>query len=149
MGPRGEGYVILQVLLFVLIALAPAWGPLNALPFIRPVGAILFAAGVLLGLWSLAALGRNLTPLPHPRHDNQFVRRGPYRIVRHPIYASIIIGAFGWSLLRPSLLGLLLSVVLLALFDMKAHREEQWLVEKHPEYPDYQKQVRKLIPWIY
>jgi len=150
MGPRGEGYVIIQILLLALIAFAPDWGPLNALPFLRPIGAVLFSIGAILGLWSLLALGGdNLTPLPDPRSENKLVRKGPYRIVRHPIYAAVLFAAFGWSLFQPSLLGLFLSVVLLRLFDVKARREEAWLVERHPEYADYQKQVRKLIPWVY
>ncbi len=149
MGRRGEGYVVIQFLLFFAIAFAPSWGPLHALPVLRPIGAILFAIGAILGLWGLYALGRNLTPLPHPRDGNHLVQHGPYRIVRHPIYAAVLIGAFGYSLFRFSFLGLLLTILLLGLFDFKTKREEQWLVERHPEYIDYQKRVRKLIPWVY
>jgi protein-S-isoprenylcysteine O-methyltransferase Ste14 len=149
MGRRGEGYVIIQFLLLFLIAFAPDWGPLNALTFLRPIGAVFLGFALLLGGWSLVALGRNLTPLPHPREENQFVRKGPYRIVRHPMYGAVLLLAFGWSLYGPSLVGLLLSIGLMALFDVKARREEVWLAERHPEYVQYKEKVRKLIPWIY
>jgi len=69
--------------------------------------------------------------------------------VRHPIYSGIIIGAFGWSLLRGSIIALVLSVALLVFFHLKSRREERWLVERYPEYADYQKRVKKIIPFIW
>ena len=38
---------------------------------------------------------------------------------------------------------------LFVLLDVKSRREERWLVEKFPEYPAYQRRVRKLIPFVY
>jgi protein-S-isoprenylcysteine O-methyltransferase Ste14 len=34
-------------------------------------------------------------------------------------------------------------------FDRKAAKEEQWLEERHPDYADYARKVKKLIPWVY
>ena len=44
---------------------------------------------------------------------------------------------------------LLLPVLLFIFFDLKSRREEQWLREAYPDYPAYQKRVKKLIPWVY
>ncbi len=148
-GKRGEGYVIIQFTLLFIIAFAPAWGPLNALPLLRPIGIMLMGLSILLALWSASVLGRNLTPLPRPRLNNELVRTGPYRFVRHPMYTAVLLGAFGFSLFRPSLIGMLVTVLLLGLFDKKSKREEVWLSELHSDYTDYQKQVKKLIPWVY
>ena len=41
------------------------------------------------------------------------------------------------------------AVLLFLLFDMKSRREECWLAANYPDYPDYQKRVRRLIPFLY
>jgi len=40
-------------------------------------------------------------------------------------------------------------VALFIFFDLKSRREERWLREAYPEYGDYQKRVKKLVPWVY
>jgi protein-S-isoprenylcysteine O-methyltransferase Ste14 len=39
--------------------------------------------------------------------------------------------------------------VLAAFLDRKAAREERWLEEKFPDYPEYRRRVRKFIPFLY
>ena len=94
-------------------------------------------------------LGPNLTPLPYPKPDATLVRTGPYRLVRHPMYAGGIALAFGWALFVRGSLTLGYAAVLLIFFDIKSAREERWLRDKFADYPDYQRRVRKLIPFIY
>ena len=39
--------------------------------------------------------------------------------------------------------------LLLAFFDVKARREEAWLVAAYPGYAAYRRRVRKLVPLVY
>jgi protein-S-isoprenylcysteine O-methyltransferase Ste14 len=87
--------------------------------------------------------------VPHPKEDASLVEHGAYRIVRHPIYSGIILGAFGWALLVNSAITLVLAAVLLLFFDIKSRREEQWLGDKFDGYAAYQQRVRKLLPFLY
>jgi len=41
------------------------------------------------------------------------------------------------------------AIALLVFFDLKARKEEIWLMEKFPDYENYRISVKKLIPWIY
>ncbi len=66
-------------------------------------------------------------------------------MVRHPIYAGILLGALGWSLLRASTPSLILSLVLALFFDQKAQREETWLEQKFPEYAEYRQRVPRRV----
>lgn len=154
-GNRGEWYVVIQAALFVLVILGPrtfpglpAWPPGAQLPALLFGGALLLA-GALLALWGAASLGRNLTPLPHPKDDARLVETGAYRLVRHPIYGGIILMAYGWGLLAQGFLTLAYATLVLIFLDLKSRREERWLVERFPGYDDYRKSVRKLIPYIY
>ena len=56
----------------------------------------IFAGAVLvvLGIGELQR-GQAMTPLPRPRDDGRLVESGVYRLVRHPIYGGLIVGAVG------------------------------------------------------
>jgi len=154
-GKRGEWYVVGQFVLFGLIALAPLanWGgPGWPAPWgwaARIAGVLLGAAGGVLGLIGLLGLGRNLSVLPHPLDDAQLVEHGAYRLVRHPIYGGLLLGAFGWGLLMNSGWALLFSAALLGWFELKTRREEARLAEKFAGYADYRRRTKKFFPWIY
>jgi protein-S-isoprenylcysteine O-methyltransferase Ste14 len=70
-------------------------------------------------------------------------------VVRHPLYSSQLFAALGWVAFSLSLSHLALLAVGFVFFDFKASKEEAWLTERHPDYADYARGVRKLIPWIY
>ena len=149
MGKRGEGWVAIQAVIFAAIFFAPRCCEGQFPLGVRITGWVLFGAAGLFATAAFVALGRNLTPFPKPVDGNQFVRRGPFRVVRHPIYTSVIFGSLGWSLGLSSWPGVGLSVLLLLFFDLKSRREERWLEELHPEYRDYKSSVKKMIPFLY
>jgi protein-S-isoprenylcysteine O-methyltransferase Ste14 len=152
MGPRGEGYVALQLVLMALVAFGPRTCPgLPAWPGsgTSAVGIALLAIGVSLAIAGIGSLGRNLTATPRPKPGATLVERGPYRLVRHPMYAGAVLAAFGWALACHGWLTLAYTVALFVFFDVKARREERWLREEIPGYAAYECRVRKLIPFIY
>jgi protein-S-isoprenylcysteine O-methyltransferase Ste14 len=149
MGKRGEGWFLLQMVLFAVIFFAPQQTCFACPPWLRWLGLAILATGALLGTWGMVTLGRNLTPFPKPIEGGDLVTHGAYRLVRHPIYAGLILGTLGWSLFRTSLVGLALAVLLFIFFDLKSRREEQWLREAYADYAAYQKRVKKLVPWLY
>lgn len=152
LGPRGEGWVLAQGALLLAIAsaglLGPAWSGGTRLLF-AALGAALIGAGAILAIRGLADLRENLTPLPYPRTENRLVETGAYRLVRHPIYGGLILGAAGWGLLTASPAALAGTAVLAAFFDLKSRREEAWLVARHPDYPAYRARTRRFLPWTY
>lgn len=147
--------MVVQFILFAFIFAAPfltrqfsGWSdPWNMIG--RVLGILLMATGGILALAGLGSLGRNLAAVPHPKEDAALVEYGAYKIVRHPIYSGIILGAFGWALFMNSFPTLLLAAVLFLFFDIKSRREEKWLSRKFETYPAYQQRVRKLLPYIY
>lgn len=152
---RGEWYVIIQFILFALIALGPrnlpgsnGWpAPWNTIGVI--LGLLFGFLGGLLGLFGLLSLGTNITAVPHPKDDAVFVQSGAYKFVRHPIYSGILLGGIGFAFVVNGALTFLYVLILFLFFDIKSRREEKWLARKFPDYPAYQKRVRKLIPFVY
>ncbi len=147
---RGGGWVVGQ---FVLMGGAAVCGGVWHGQWLWPAGVALsvalFIAAVALGLLGAKALGRNLTPFPRPRAETSLVRHGVYGVVRHPLYTSVMFAAFGWALVRSSGPALTLAAALGLFFKAKADREERWLRERFPDYADYARHVRQLIPWVY
>lgn len=150
MGKRGEGWVVLQLVLLLIILIAPRiGGSINFPIWLRALGAfIIIAAGVVVIMGALA-LGRSLTPFPKPVPGGRLVTSGIYGMVRHPLYTAVIFATFGWGLLTANLLVIGLVAVVFLFVDQKSRREEKWLMEAYPEYAGYRRRVRKLIPWIY
>jgi protein-S-isoprenylcysteine O-methyltransferase Ste14 len=154
-GARGEWLVIAQIILMLLILVgprgwpgAPPWSPAAA-RLGAAAGYALIAIGVLLFIAGVIALGRNLTPVPHPRDNATLVQAGAYRLVRHPLYSGGLLMALGWALRVHGWLTLALVVITAVFMDIKARREERWLLAKFPEYAAYRKRVRRLIPFVY
>ncbi len=150
---RGIWYVVIQAILIGLILFGPKGTDLLTS---GPTKTIFLSCGISVGLISILVmliavvnLGKNLTPLPCPRDDAQLVQSGLYRYVRHPIYFGVLLAALAWLFIFPNVYILLDDIGLFILFDIKARREEIWLVERFPAYRDYQMRVKKLLPGIY
>ena len=123
LGPRGEGWVAAQVVVFVLVVVAgsfgPAWdGPARVVGGV--LGAILIGGGAVLAVRGTLDLGSSLTPLPHPRDDASLIQTGVYARVRHPIYGGIVIASFGWGLLTASIPALVMALIAWAFFTVKS-----------------------------
>jgi protein-S-isoprenylcysteine O-methyltransferase Ste14 len=152
LGPRGEGWVIIQGVLLVLVAttgwaLGPDWpGPGRFVGIIG--GALLIAGGALLVVRGIADLGTALTPLPKPGDQAELIETGAYALVRHPIYGGLILAAFGWAIVQASIIAVALAVVLAGFFRLKSAREEAWLETRFPGYPAYRARTPRFIPWI-
>jgi protein-S-isoprenylcysteine O-methyltransferase Ste14 len=146
---RGGWWLVGQLPLMLAGILVPVWhGELASGPT-RWIAASLLLAGMALGLASRRALGASFTPYPHPVEGGSRVERGPYRYVRHPMYAAIVAAFAGWALLWQCAMGALITAALLVFFDLKARREERWLAQAHPGYDEYKRRTRKLVPFLY
>jgi protein-S-isoprenylcysteine O-methyltransferase Ste14 len=152
LGHRGEGWVLIQGVLLVLVAaagrsLGPDWsGPVRLAGMV--VGIALIASGILLAVRGVTDLGRAMTPLPRPREGAELVETGAYALVRHPIYPGLILAAFGWAIVQASIVAVILAAALAAFLRLKSTREERWLEMRYPGYAAYRARTRRFIPWI-
>ena len=157
LGPHGEGWVALQVACFGLLGAAVMAGPQDPNEDLAMAGTRQLL-GYAVGIIAAAFLGsgiaelrraRALTAVPKPRDEATLVERGPYRIVRHPIYTGLLLGALGLAIITPWA-GTFISVALLAVvLDLKRRREEVWLAERYPGYAAYRARTKALIPFLY
>lgn len=150
MGSRGEGWVIGQFIIGAAILAATFFTRVELPLIVRAAGILMLLVGAVIAGLGVLHLGENLTPFPKPKDDAHIlVQSGVYNLVRHPIYSGIAFGALGWTLWWGTLLGIALALLLWLWFDLKSRLEENWLIEKYPDYRTYQARVKKLIPFIY
>ncbi len=137
-------YVIIQSLMIVVIG---ATGPIVTLKPFFLGGAVL---GVLLMVWSLWTMRlSNLNVMPHLKANCNLVMSGPYRLIRHPMYAAVLLVTLAMVLNHLTLLRMMYWLVLLIVLHLKFLYEEKLLLEKYPQYSDYKKHTKRLIPFIY
>jgi protein-S-isoprenylcysteine O-methyltransferase Ste14 len=153
LGARGGGWVAAQFVLLAAIALSAlvgvGWsGSLEVVAIL--VGVALMVLGGVLVVLGGVQLGASLTPFPAPRAGGELSAGGVYGLARHPMYGGGILVALGWSVLFGSVVGLVLTAVLAFFFELKARREEAWLLDHYPAYASYRDQTpKKLLPWVY
>lgn len=146
---RGGAWVLGQsVLLGAVVVLTVFFRGGGFSPAAVILGVVLMIVGAGVALAGALALGKNLTPFPKPTEQAQLVQHGIYAVIRHPLYTSVISVLIGWALVWQSWPALLVAAVLIPFFHAKAHREERWLRERFPEYADYERRVRRFVPWL-
>ncbi len=106
------------------------WTPWQG-PYVRAVGVAVFLGGVTLRLWSMRALSRAFSYDIKVVEGQELVRRGPYRLLRHPAYTGLLLWSAGFALWNPSLPGLTLLVALTVQEVAFRVRAEERLLEAH------------------
>jgi protein-S-isoprenylcysteine O-methyltransferase Ste14 len=105
--------------------------------------------GAVFAIWSRVTLGRNWGSVPQVKEQHELVVKGPYRIVRHPIYTGLILAVAGTGLAQDKGIWLFMVVLIFASYWLKIRVEERLMMEIFPEeYPEYRRRVKALIPGI-
>jgi protein-S-isoprenylcysteine O-methyltransferase Ste14 len=103
-------------------------------------------AAFAMAVYGLLHLRRSLSIIPEVR---RLVTGGPYRVVRHPLYAAEILAACAFVMVNPGALPLAVLAPFVATQLLRSRFEERLLTAAYPEYVDYAKRTRRLIPFIW
>lgn len=113
------------------------------------VAAILTICGLALCLWARAVLGRNWSGTVTLKENHELIVRGPYRLVRHPIYTGILAMLVGVWLEQGRVAGLIGLILVFISLWIKLGYEEQVMLRQFPDqYPAYQRHVKRIIPFL-
>ncbi|NJK35139.1 MAG: isoprenylcysteine carboxylmethyltransferase family protein [Oscillatoriales cyanobacterium SM2_2_1] len=151
-GKKGEYWVLGQGLVLAGFFLVPPINgviPSNSRQYLLAGAVLLALVAVFFLIGGLWHLGRNLTPLPHPKDAGTLVTTGVYGLVRHPIYSGVICLCGAYGLVAGSIVHGVGTVGVGLFFVAKAGQEERWLREKFAEYAEYQASVGQLLPRLF
>lgn len=106
------------------------------------------AAAVLM-VWARIAFGRrsfhaNATPTA-----GGLVTRGPYRFIRHPIYAAACLFSVAGALAHPSWRAALFLALVFGGALARMLAEERLVVIEYPEYADYARRTHRMLPFVF
>lgn len=115
------------------------------------IGLLVILLGISLLIWARHALGGSfslyLRVKPHPC----LIEKGPYRFIRHPGYAGLVLIAIGLSIGYSSLIGIAaIPILLLPGLMYRIHVEEELLIEVFGDvYRSYASGTKSLIPRVW
>ncbi len=115
-----------------------------------PAAIIVVILGIAIGLYTIMhnRIG-NFNVAPPLKSNAKLITTGPYKLVRHPMYLSVIVVLIGlcihaWS--TPALVGALVSSQ--AMYG-KSVIEEKLLLDRFPEYAAYRTTTKRLVPFVF
>ena len=123
------------------------FAPVN--PVLSGIGVILCAAGMAFLVWGRHRLGNNWSPTVAKKEGQELVTSGPYRYVRHPMYAGGLMATIGSAIVCGGAFVFLL-IILGTIFIRRVDAEDKLMAQQFPdEYPDYEKRTKALIPFVW
>jgi protein-S-isoprenylcysteine O-methyltransferase Ste14 len=113
------------------------------------IGLAVCALGIALAIWARFHLGRNWgTPMSRKQNPD-LITTGPYAVIRHPIYAGMLVAMLGCTI-GQSVLWLAPLVVAGAYFVFSAETEEKAMLRKFPTaYRAYRDRTKMLVPFVF
>ena len=115
----------------------------------QPIAIALQLMAVALMVWARVTFGsRSFHAAANPTAGG-LVTTGPYRIIRHPIYTAACLFGWGPIVVHRSLASVALGILLLLGALMRMICEEQLVKQKYPEYVEYAKVTKRMIPFLF
>lgn len=114
------------------------------------LGVVLTIAGLILAIAARLFLGGNWSATVTIKQGHTLVRRGPYAIVRHPIYSGILLAVLGTALAIGEIRALMGASLVLLILVHKINWEERFMTEQFgASYAEYRRHVKALIPFVW
>ncbi len=118
--------------------------------FTRLLGAVICIFGLIGAIWSRNTLAGNWSSDVQFKQGHELVARGPYRLVRHPIYTSLLLMSLGTAIAANRLGAIAGLFCVFAGVWIKLRQEEKLLMQHFPEeYPAYKARVKALVPFVF
>ncbi len=106
--------------------------------------------GMAIGIWSIAVMGiGNMNISPLVKEGAVLITKGPYRVIRHPMYSAVLLVLWPAIIDDCSLMRIIAGIVLTIVLIIKMLFEERLLKKQFAEYETYMKTTKRLIPVIF
>jgi protein-S-isoprenylcysteine O-methyltransferase Ste14 len=137
---------ILVALQFIIITLLLI---LNNSIFSNIFSLIILFSGFLFGLYTLKSNPlNNFNITPDIKKDAILITKGSYKLIRHPMYLSVLLIMMGvvWS--NYTFMNFILYFSLIFVLYLKGRKEEKLWGKKLPQYNKYKENTKMIIPFI-
>jgi protein-S-isoprenylcysteine O-methyltransferase Ste14 len=134
---------------FILPGLDVRFGWSKVPPFVSIIANTFFFAGYMVFCWVLLT-NSFVSRVVEVESDQKVISTGPYALVRHPMYAGVIIMYLASPVALGSYWALLPAVLIVPLLIARIYNEEQVLRNELPGYVEYLQKVKyRLLPGVW
>jgi protein-S-isoprenylcysteine O-methyltransferase Ste14 len=144
------GFYIVYCLAVLVYLINPQWMAWSAMALpvvVRWSGAVIMAMGAAFHIWGMIHLGTNLTISISTRDEHTLITTGPYRWVRHPLYAGGMLESIGVCLVLANVSVVIAAGCFWGLIAYRTGMEEERLSETFGEpYREYRERVGRFVP---
>jgi protein-S-isoprenylcysteine O-methyltransferase Ste14 len=149
--PRSHGFYrffAFECILGVGVLNASQWfvDPLTAVHILSWILLLASAYMAIHGFWALRAYGK---PVGSIEATTELVTAGPYRWIRHPLYASLLYFNLGVFFKAVSLPAGILALLAVGFLELTARTEERENLARFGDvYADYMTRTKRFVPGI-
>jgi protein-S-isoprenylcysteine O-methyltransferase Ste14 len=113
-----------------------------------PVTIGIQVAAAALMVWARVTFGRRSFHAVANPTEGGLVTNGPYRYIRHPIYAAVLYFLWAGVAAHLSVANAIVALVATAGLAVRMLAEEILIVAKYPEYAGYASRTRRVVPFV-
>jgi protein-S-isoprenylcysteine O-methyltransferase Ste14 len=114
------------------------------------VGLAITEVGLAFAILARIYIGKNWSPLIQVKEGHELIQRGPYAVVRHPIYSGLMLATLGTAIAYGEFSGFIGFVMVVLAWGYKSRLEEEAMEEQFgPQYEKYRSHVKALIPFVW
>jgi protein-S-isoprenylcysteine O-methyltransferase Ste14 len=115
----------------------------------QPIAIALQVIAIALMIWARVTFGRRSFHAAANPTAGGLVTTGPYRIIRHPIYTAACLLGWGAIVVHLSRVSVALGILLLLGAFARMMCEEKLVKQKYPEYVEYAKVTKRMVPYVF
>jgi protein-S-isoprenylcysteine O-methyltransferase Ste14 len=113
------------------------------------IGWLLTALGIWFAIWARVWIGSNWSSNVTIKEHHELIQGGPYKIVRHPIYAGLLLAFLGTAIIYAELSGFVGFPLIALGFGLKMRLEESFMIEQFGNtYREYTRHVKAVVPYL-
>ena len=122
----------------------------SQVPFQNLFSSIFIFLGLFIGFYALYSFRvTKFSFFPQLRPGSKWVSDGIYKYLRHPMYLGVLLFSFGFFFSSVNAINAGILFVLFLVLYAKIIIEEQQLVMVFPDYINYLKSSKRLIPFVW
>jgi len=144
-----RGFQVASMIAFVVLVAAIATLVYrHSLIATHPAGIAVQILAFALMIWARVTLKwRSFQPAAGPT-SGDLITNGPYRFVRHPIYAAIFYFLIAGLIFHLSTINIIIAAVAIVGLAVRIACEEHLLIAQYPDYPAYAARTKRVIPFV-